>query len=87
MVKNNDCELDKCTLTNWVDKNLDQSLSKKYIKSGFKVIRIQRQWITRLGRLRSTQQHLQTSQVKIMRVLMIQLMGKNNGEKMELLHN
>jgi hypothetical protein len=36
MVKNNHCEPDKCTLVSWVDKSLDQSLSKKYIRSGFK---------------------------------------------------
>jgi hypothetical protein len=40
MVKNNHCEPDKCTLSSWVDKSLDQSLTKKNIKSGFKVIRI-----------------------------------------------
>ncbi len=31
----------KCTLTSQVDKTLDQSLSQKNIKSGFKVIGIQ----------------------------------------------
>jgi hypothetical protein len=40
MVKNNHCELDKCTLVSWVDKSFDQSLSKKNIKSGCKVIGI-----------------------------------------------
>ncbi len=29
MVKNNHCEPNKCTLTSWVDKSWDQSLSKK----------------------------------------------------------
>ncbi len=38
MVKNNHCELDKCTLGSWVDKNFDQSLFKK--KSRVRVIKI-----------------------------------------------
>jgi hypothetical protein len=37
MVKNNHCELDKCTLARWVDKNLDQSLSKKLSKMGLRL--------------------------------------------------
>ncbi len=37
MVKNNHCEPNKCTLTSQVDKSLDESLTKKNIKSGFKV--------------------------------------------------
>ncbi len=41
MVKNIHCESNKCTLASWVDKILDQSLSKKYINSGFKDTRIQ----------------------------------------------
>jgi len=45
MVKNNHCDLDKCTLASWVDKNFDQSLSKKKIKNGFKVTRI---WLLNL---------------------------------------
>jgi len=40
MVKNIHCESNKCTLASWVDKILDQSLSKKYINSGFKDTRI-----------------------------------------------
>jgi hypothetical protein len=40
VVKNNHCEPEKCTLASWVDKSLDQSLSKKNIKSGFKGIGI-----------------------------------------------
>jgi hypothetical protein len=56
---------------------------QKIIKNGFKVTRI---WPlnpkamdhkTRLSEF--TQQHLQTSQMKIVRVLMIQLTGKRNG--------
>ncbi len=31
MVKNNHSELDKATLSRWVDKTLDQSLSKRNI--------------------------------------------------------
>jgi hypothetical protein len=34
MVKNNHYELDKCTLARWVDKSLDQSLSKKISRVG-----------------------------------------------------
>jgi len=37
MVKNNHYELNKCTLASWVDKSLDQSLSKKNIKGGLKL--------------------------------------------------
>jgi hypothetical protein len=33
------CELEKCTLTRWVDKDLEQTLTKKNIKSGFKATR------------------------------------------------
>lgn len=40
MVRNNHCELDKCTLASWIKKILDQSLSKKNINSGFKVTKI-----------------------------------------------
>jgi hypothetical protein len=40
MVKNNHYELEKCTLVTWVTKALDQSLSKKNIKSGFRGIGI-----------------------------------------------
>jgi hypothetical protein len=40
MVKNIHCESNKCTLVSWVDKILDQSLSKKNIKSGFRDTRI-----------------------------------------------
>jgi hypothetical protein len=29
MVKNNHCELNKCTLTRWVDKALEQTLTNK----------------------------------------------------------
>jgi hypothetical protein len=42
MVENNHCELNKCTFARLeVYKALDQSLSKKNIKSGFKAIGIQ----------------------------------------------
>lgn len=41
MVRNNHCELDKCTLASQIKKTLDQSLSKKNINSGFKVTKIQ----------------------------------------------
>jgi len=34
MVKNNNYELEKCTLVIWVNKALDQFLFKKNIKSG-----------------------------------------------------
>ncbi len=34
MVKNNHYELNKCTLARWVDKSLDQSLSKKISRVG-----------------------------------------------------
>jgi hypothetical protein len=37
MVKNNHCELDKCTLTSWVHKSLGQSLSKKISKVGLRL--------------------------------------------------
>jgi hypothetical protein len=40
MVKNIHCESNKCTLVSWVDKILNQSLFKQYIKSGFKDTRI-----------------------------------------------
>jgi hypothetical protein len=36
MVRNNHLELDKVTPTSWVDKTLNQSLSKQNILSGFK---------------------------------------------------
>jgi hypothetical protein len=35
MVRNNYNEINKVTLTTWVDKALDVVLSKKNIKSGF----------------------------------------------------
>jgi len=38
LVKNNHGKLNKCTLVNWVNKSLDQSLSKKYIKNGFSLV-------------------------------------------------
>jgi hypothetical protein len=38
MVKNNHLKQDKVTLASWVDKTLDQSLSKKNILSVFKAI-------------------------------------------------
>ncbi len=41
MVKNNHFKPKKCTLASWADKSLDQSLSQKNIKSGFRVIGIQ----------------------------------------------
>ncbi len=37
MVKNNHYELDKCTLARWVDKSLDQSLSKKISRVGLRL--------------------------------------------------
>ncbi len=37
MVKNNHYELEKCTLVTWVNKALDQPLSKKNIESGLGV--------------------------------------------------
>jgi hypothetical protein len=37
MVKNNQCEPNKCTLASWVDKSFNKSLTQKNIKSGFKV--------------------------------------------------
>ncbi len=37
MVKNNYNKLDKVTLARWVDKALDQALSKNNIRSRFKV--------------------------------------------------
>ncbi len=40
MVRNNYNEPNKATLATWVDKALDIALSKKNIKSGFKVIGI-----------------------------------------------
>jgi hypothetical protein len=40
VVKNNHYEPDKCTLASWVDKSLDQSLSKKIIRNRFKGIGI-----------------------------------------------
>jgi hypothetical protein len=40
MIRNNHRELDKCTIVTWVYKSSDQTLSKKNIKSGFKIIRI-----------------------------------------------
>ncbi len=89
MNKNNHYDLNKCTLESWIDKNLDQS--PKNIKSGFKVT-----WIWPLDPkamdhktmpFQSLHKHLQTFQMKTLMVLIIQLMGKNSGEKMELLHN
>jgi hypothetical protein len=38
MVRNNHLELDKVTPTSWVDKTLNQSLSKQNIISGFMAI-------------------------------------------------
>jgi hypothetical protein len=38
MVKNNHLKQDKVTLASWVDKTLDQSLSKKNILNAFKAI-------------------------------------------------
>jgi hypothetical protein len=40
MVSNNYIELNKVTLTRWIDTTLDQSLSKNNMKIGFKVIGI-----------------------------------------------
>ncbi len=40
MVKNNHYEPEKCTLVGWVDKALEQALTMKNIKNGFKTIRI-----------------------------------------------
>jgi hypothetical protein len=40
MVRNNHRELGKCTIVSWVYKSLDQTLSKKNIKSEFKIIKI-----------------------------------------------
>ncbi len=40
MAKNNFLELDKITLSKWVDKALQQSLKKENIKFGFKVCKI-----------------------------------------------
>jgi hypothetical protein len=40
MVKNNHCEPNKCTLARWVNKSLDQSMTQKNIKNGFKVTKI-----------------------------------------------
>lgn len=40
MVRNNHRELYKCTIVSWVYKSLYQTLSKKNIKSGFKIIGI-----------------------------------------------
>jgi hypothetical protein len=40
MVRNNYNELNKATLTTWVNKALDVALSKRNIKSGFQVIGI-----------------------------------------------
>jgi hypothetical protein len=37
MINTNYIELDKITLTNWVEKSIDQSLTKKDIILGFKV--------------------------------------------------
>ncbi len=36
MVKNNHCELEKCTLVRWVDKALEHAPTKNNIKNGFK---------------------------------------------------
>ncbi len=36
MVKNNHCELEKCTLVRWLDKALEHAPTKKNIKNGFK---------------------------------------------------
>jgi hypothetical protein len=40
MVRNNHLKIDKVTLVSWVDKTLDQSLSKQNILSGFRATRI-----------------------------------------------
>jgi hypothetical protein len=40
MFRNNHRELNKVTLTCWVDRAFNQSLSKQNIKVGFKTIRI-----------------------------------------------
>jgi hypothetical protein len=37
MVKNNHCELDKCTLVGWVDKVSEHALTKKNINNKFKI--------------------------------------------------
>ncbi len=91
MVKNIHCESNKCTLVSWVDKILDQSLSKKNINSGFKDTRI---WPLNLKAMdhKTKPFKVYTSTPtdisnKTMKVLMIQIMGKRSGEKVELLHN
>jgi len=40
MIRNNYIEPNKVTLTRWIDTTLDQSLSKIYIRSRFRVIGI-----------------------------------------------
>jgi hypothetical protein len=40
MAKNNYIDLDKTMLTRWIDRALNQTLTKKNITSGFKTIEI-----------------------------------------------
>ncbi len=67
MVKNNHYKPNKWTFVTWVDKSLDQSLSRKNVNNGFRGIRIW-PWMARSNQMECIQ--LRTFQMKTMRVLM-----------------